>query len=171
MSWRCRLRCCSGTRQRGDDRNVLRSSATAAMQPLRRDCYWSFSECRYRKGRGLRAQDARFVVRVTARRYLPLRPASSTRSAMAAERIQDAVATYDSGPIFDWLQSLIQLAGDLGRDRVRLRRTTCLQVPKGRAAPVRCRTIYRTALLPAHPLRKGGLNQAAYSLFLFISDV
>ena len=151
------------------------------------------------KRRG-RARDWRFVVRVTAPAVsaAPTSFLDDLRSAMAAEEFQDAVANRDSGPIFDWMQSLIQLQGisdaiasdyaerhGLARWRLLARafrlRPECPKLRcywsfancgyrKASGCCSRPDHFYRCSL-PTHPLRKGGLNQAAYSLFLFIRDV
>src|SRR5688572_7064826 len=55
--------------------------------------------------RKVRAQNWRFLVRVTA-------PAlSAAPTSFLDDLCSDAVASHNSGPIYDWLQSLIQLQG------------------------------------------------------------
>ncbi|MDF2598982.1 MAG: hypothetical protein K0Q54_1805 [Methylobacterium brachiatum] len=112
--------------------------------------------------------------------------------------VSQAVATYDSAPIFDWLMSLVPLQGI--SDQIASRYTEqhggvtnaeiqgALSVLQGCSrltsywhfAECRYRKVGRTCAEPDHigacalplpRLRKGSLNQAAYSLALFIRDV
>lgn len=112
--------------------------------------------------------------------------------------IQNAVARRDPAPIFDWLTSLIalqgisdaaafsydaahggitsdEIAGALARSPScpRLRSYWSLSECGYRKGTGRCaEPRHRSRCpLPRHLLRKGGLNQASYSLFLFIRDV
>ena len=112
--------------------------------------------------------------------------------------IQDAITRRDTAPVFDWLISLIALQGisdavafgydakhggisyaDIGAALAR--GPSCPRLPcywafadcgyrksSGQCAEPGHR---RHCPLPRHPLRKGGLNVAAYSLYLFIRDV
>ena len=112
--------------------------------------------------------------------------------------IQDAVARHDPAPIFDWMVGLLALQGisdqaafsfdaanggitaaeiaaALGRSPScpRLRSywsfSECgYRKGSGLCAEPRHRP---RCPLPRHRLRKGGLNQASYSMFLFIRDV
>ena len=120
------------------------------------------------------------------------------RGDLATRGVQDAVARRDPAPIFDWLQSLVQLQGvsdaiafayteqhgyarwaeiDAGLQR----RTSCPKLrsywhfdgcgySKAASSCAEPEHLPRCPL-PSHPLRKGSLNQAAYSLFLFVGDV
>jgi hypothetical protein len=112
--------------------------------------------------------------------------------------VSQAVATYDSAPIFDWMMSLLPLQGI--SDQIASRYAEqhggvtnaeiqgALSVPQGCSrltsywhfAECRYRKVGRTCAEPDHisscplplpRLRKGSLNQAAYSLALFIRDV
>ncbi|MBM6596503.1 hypothetical protein [Microvirga pudoricolor] len=112
--------------------------------------------------------------------------------------IQEAVARRDSGPIFDWLMSLFQLQGisdavafayaaERGSVRWHEIETALFDEPEcWRLTSYwhfhRCRFeksawtcsephLLHRCTLPRHPLRNGRLNQAAYSLFLFIRDI
>jgi hypothetical protein len=113
-------------------------------------------------------------------------------------QIQDAVRRRDSAAIFDWLMASISLQGisdaiALGFD-ARHGGVRYVEIESAlRALPVcsRLRCYWRFeacryrkgegtcaepglqpfCVLPKHPLRKGSLNVAAYSLFLFIRDV
>ncbi len=112
--------------------------------------------------------------------------------------IQDAVSRRDSAAIFDWLMASISLQGisdaiALGFD-ARHGGVRYAEIESAlRRPPICCRLHcywrfeacrYRKGEgscaepglqpfcpLPKHPLRKGSLNVAAYSLFLFIRDV
>ncbi|MCJ2127574.1 hypothetical protein [Methylobacterium sp. E-045] len=110
----------------------------------------------------------------------------------------DAVARGDTGPVYNWLMSLVPLQGI--SDAIafgyaeRHGRATWVAVCASLNASPSCPRLasywafadcrYRKAAatcaearhrpacpLPTLPLRKGGLNQAAYSLALFIRDV
>ncbi|WP_292532184.1 hypothetical protein [Methylocystis sp.] len=117
---------------------------------------------------------------------------------LSEAKIQDAVSGHETGPIFDWLMASISLQGisdaialdyDARHGGVRY-----VDIESALRAPpicdqLRCywrfeacryrkgeRTCSEPGLqpfcpLPKHPLRKGLLNVAAYSLFLFIRDV
>ncbi|MBM0204564.1 hypothetical protein JNW90_16820 [Micromonospora sp. STR1s_5] len=112
--------------------------------------------------------------------------------------IQEAEARRDSAPIFDWLTGLIALQGisDAAAfsydaehggitypgikaalpDRPSCPRLRCYWAFDAcgyRKGSGECaEPIHRVRCpLPRHPLRKGGLNVAAYGLYLFIRDV
>jgi hypothetical protein len=112
--------------------------------------------------------------------------------------VQNAVARHDSGPIFDWLLTLFQLQGISDAvafsyaERHGSVRWSDVQVTlKDDPACHRLKSYWhlsgcgyrKSALtcsephllhdcpLPRHPLRNGRLNQAAFSLFLFIRDI
>ena len=117
---------------------------------------------------------------------------------LAKAGIQDAVARRDSAPIYDWLMTLLALQG-IGDDVAfgwdeRHGGVQLLEVEVALRAQPACPRLrsywqfdgcgYRKGTgtcaephhmsrcpLPRHPLRKGVLNQAAYSLALFIRDV
>jgi hypothetical protein len=117
---------------------------------------------------------------------------------LAEAGIQEAVAHHNSGPVFDWLMSLFQLQGisdavafsyAAQHGSVRwheINNALSVEFECPRLTSYwhfhRCRfeksawtcsqshLLYRCAL-PRHPLRNGRLNQAAYSLFLFIRDI
>ena len=140
------------------------------------------------------------LVATVTRAALFLAPASfldDVRANLASEGIQDAIAKGDTARIFDWLMGLIQFQGisdaiaSAYADEHGLPRWTDIDAAL-RREPSCPRLLshwhfecgYRKAAgtctepkhlprcpLPLHPLRKGGLNQAAYSLFLFIRDV
>jgi hypothetical protein len=128
------------------------------------------------------------------------RGASSTRSARGCPEagIQDAVARHDTAPIFDWLVTLISLQGisdavafdyDARHGGVRYAEIEAALRVEPSCPRLRCHWSfdacgYRKGAgtcaepdhlggcpLPRRPLRKGVLNQATYSLFLFIRDV
>lgn len=119
------------------------------------------------------------------------------RANLAHNSVQAAVARQDPGPIFDWLQRLIQLQGisdDVAFSYADQHGTaTWADVTASLAAEPSCPRLqsferfnhcgYRkragTCAEPAHlarcpvpvrKLRKGDLNQAAFSLALFIRD-
>lgn len=112
--------------------------------------------------------------------------------------VQDAVARHDSGPIFDWVLTLFQLQGISDAvafayaDKNGMVRWADIEAALAPESDCRRLTSYwhltdckyqklaRTCSephllnrcpLPRHPLRNGRLNQAAYSLFLFIRDI
>ncbi|WP_262266082.1 MULTISPECIES: hypothetical protein [Microvirga] len=112
--------------------------------------------------------------------------------------VQDAVARRDSGPIFDWLLTLFQLQGisdavafsyaerhgsvRWSEIRVRLKDDPACHRLKSywhlsgcgyKKSVLTCSEphLLHDCPLPQHPLRNGRLNQAAYSLFLFIRDI
>ncbi len=112
--------------------------------------------------------------------------------------IQDAVARHDSAPIFDWVVGLLalqrigdqaafsfdaanggitfaEIAAALGRSPScpRLQSYWSFSGCGYRKGTGLCaeRRHRPRCPLPRHNLRKGGLNQASYSLFLFIRDV
>lgn len=112
--------------------------------------------------------------------------------------IQDAVARRDSAPIYDWMVSLLTLqgisdqaafsfdaehggitfadiAGGLASNPScpRLRSYWSFSQCGYRKGTGRCAAPLHRARcpLPQHRLRKGGLNQSGYSLFLFVRDV
>jgi hypothetical protein len=120
------------------------------------------------------------------------------RSNMMSAGITAAVAGRDSGAIFNWLQSMVQLQGisDTIASSYAERHGSVhwtllegsfqqrLSCPKLECYWTFSECGYRKSAgtcsqpehlvacpLPDHPLRKGGLNQSAYSLFLFIRDV
>ena len=143
--------------------------------------------------------DWKFIAAVTQPALL-LAPASfldDIRANLASEGVQDAVTRQETAPIFDWLMKLVQLQGISDAiafayaDKHGLPHWTDIDVAlrQGPSCP-RLRSYwhfqcgYRKSAgtcaepehlprcpLPLHPLRKGSLNQAAYSLFLFIRDV
>ncbi len=112
--------------------------------------------------------------------------------------IQDAVARHDPAPIFDWMAGLLALQGisdqaAFGFDAAN-GGITFAEIAASLSRSPSCPRLrsywsfsecgYRkgTGLcaeprhrprcpLPRHQLRKGGLNRASYSLFLFIRDV
>lgn len=112
--------------------------------------------------------------------------------------VQDAVARHDPAVIFDWMAGLLALQGigvqaafsfDAAHGGVRYHEIAAALDRSPLCSRLRsywsfygCRYRKGTGLcaeprhrphcpLPRHPLRKGGLNQASYSLFLFIRDV
>ena len=117
---------------------------------------------------------------------------------LAEAGIQDAVRRRDSGPVYDWLTGLIALQGisdavAFGWD-TRHGGVTSAEVDaalRARPSCPRLRSFWRFrgcgyrkgsgtcaepghqsgCPLPRHPLRKGNLNVAAYSLGLFVRDV
>jgi hypothetical protein len=144
--------------------------------------------------------DWAFVKRVT-HPALILAPASfldDIRADLSAQGVQAAVARRQTAPIFDWLMKLVQLQGISDAiafayaDKHGIARWADIAVAlaQGPSCP-KLRSYWhfegccyakvaRTCAepehlpqcpLPSHPLRKGGLNQAAYSLFLFIRNV
>ncbi|MCJ2056257.1 hypothetical protein MKL09_06810, partial [Methylobacterium sp. J-048] len=115
-----------------------------------------------------------------------------------ANGVSQAVATYDSAPIFDWMMSLVPLQGISDQIASRYAEqhggVANAEIQAALSVPQRCtrltsywhfeacgyRRVDRTCAEPAHidactlplpRLRKGSLNQAAYSLALFIRDV
>ncbi len=117
---------------------------------------------------------------------------------LAEAGVIDAVARGDTGPVYDWLMTLVPLQGisdaiafdyaeQHGRATwaavvaalnalpscPRLRRYWAFADCGYRKTAGTCAEArHRPACpLPTLPLRKGGLNQAAYSLALFIRDV
>ncbi|TXN29130.1 hypothetical protein FV220_07605 [Methylobacterium sp. WL19] len=117
---------------------------------------------------------------------------------LAEAGVIDAVARGDTGPVYDWLMTLVPLQGisdaiAFGYAEQHGRATWAAVVAALNASPSCPRLAsywafadcgYRkvaatcaearhrpTCPLPTLPLRKGGLNQAAYSLALFIRDV
>lgn len=116
---------------------------------------------------------------------------------LAEAGVIDAVARGDTGPVYDWLMTLVPLQGisdaiAFGYAEQHGRATWAAVVAALNASPSCPRLAsywafadcgYRKAAgtcaearhrhacpLPTLPLRKGGLNQAAYSLALFIRD-
>lgn len=117
---------------------------------------------------------------------------------LAAAGVQRAVAAHNTAPIYDWLMTLVSLQGisdavALGWD-ARHGGITWAEVSAALDARPSCPRLryhprfvgcgYRKGTgtcsepshlprcpLPRHPLRKGGLTVAAYSLALFIRDV
>ena len=117
---------------------------------------------------------------------------------LAKAGIQDAVLRRDSAPIFDWLMTLVALQGISDEvafgwderhggarwvevDAALRSRRSCPRLRsywhfegcgyrKGRGTCAEPRHLSRCPL-PRLKLRKGGLNQAAFSLALFIRDV
>jgi hypothetical protein len=112
--------------------------------------------------------------------------------------VQHAISAHDSGPVFDWLVGALSyqgIADAVARDYMAVHgQATWHGIEAGLAQPVGCpkltsywqfhgcryakstRTCARPDLindcpLPTHDLRNGHLNQAAYSLHLFIRDV
>src|SRR3954451_6832709 len=112
--------------------------------------------------------------------------------------IQAAVAARDTAPIFDWLMTLVALQGisdviafdyDARHGGVTFAEVEAALQGQPSCPRLRChwsfdRCSYRKGAgtciepahqsrcpLPHHPLRKGNLNVAAYSLALFIRDV
>jgi hypothetical protein len=112
--------------------------------------------------------------------------------------IQNAVARHDSRPIYEWLLSLLQLQGISDHAAFAFAEKNGMarwgDIEAALASPPDCRRLrsywhltgcvyQKTARtcsephlldrcpLPRHPLRNGRLNQAAYSLFLFIRDI
>lgn len=119
-------------------------------------------------------------------------------SSLSEAGIQDAVARHDSGPIYEWLLSLFQLQGisdhaafayaeknekvrwteieaalASGPDCHRLNSYWHLTNCKFQKTARTCSEPHRLhrCPLPRPPLRNGRLNQAAFSLFLFIRDI
>lgn len=117
---------------------------------------------------------------------------------LAEAGVIDAVARGDTGPVYDWLMTLVPLQGisdaiAFGYAERHGRATWAAVVAAVNASPSCPRLAsywafadcgYRKTAstcaearhrpacpLPTIPLRKGGLNQAAYSLALFIRDV
>jgi len=141
-----------------------------------------------------------FTIRVT-RAALLLAPQDyldAIAARLSEAQIQDAVRRRDSTAIFDWLIASISLQGisdaiALGFD-ARHGGICYVEIESALRVPPICSRLrcywrfeacrYRKGegscaepglqpfcLLPKHPLRKGSLNVAAYSLFLFIRDV
>jgi hypothetical protein len=136
-----------------------------------------------------------------ARPALILAPTSfldDIAASLSKAGIQDAIARHDNGAIFDWLMSLFQLQGisdavafsyaaEHGSVRWREIKTALVDWPECPRLTSywhfhRCRFeksawtcsephLLHCCPLPRHPLRNGRLNQAAYSLFLFIRDI
>jgi hypothetical protein len=119
------------------------------------------------------------------------------RTDAVASGIPAAVAAHETGPIFEFLVNFIQYQGISNaaaysfaekHGNVRWAQIQSALLQKPACGLLRsywdfagCRYIKRSQTcahpehmpscpLPKHPLRKGGLNQAAYSLFLFIRD-
>ena len=142
----------------------------------------------------------RFVIAVTRPALILAQPTflSDTAGWLAGAGIQEAVARHDSAPIFDWLMSLIPLQGisdaiaidyDTRHGGIRFAEIEDRFRSKPSCPRLRCHWSfdacgYRKGAgtcaepehlsrcpLPLHPLRKGNLNVAAYSLFLFARDV
>jgi hypothetical protein len=117
---------------------------------------------------------------------------------LSAASIQDAVARHDSGPIYEWLLSLFQLQGISDHAAFAFAekhgKVRWVEIEAALASGPDCHRLesywhfadcryQKTARtcsephllhrcpLPSHPLRNGRLNQAAYSLFLFIRDI
>lgn len=117
---------------------------------------------------------------------------------LAAAGVQDAVARHDSGPICDFVLSLVGLQGisdsvafgwderhggvDLAEvDAALQTRPSCPRLRSfwrfrgcgnRKGAGTCAEPDYRPRCpVPRHPLRKGHLNVAAYSLILFVRDV
>ena len=142
----------------------------------------------------------RFVVRVTRLALLlaPRNYLADVTARLSETKIQDAVSGHDTGPIFDWLMSSISLQGisdaialdfDARHGGVRYAEIeSALRAPpicsrlrcywrfeacRYRKGEGRCAEpgLQPFCPLPKHSLRKGLLNVAAYSLFLFIRGV
>ena len=123
---------------------------------------------------------------------------SDIRTSALASGIPAAVAAHETGPIFELLVDFIQYQGisnaaaysyaeKHGNVRWVQIQSALLQKPScvllrsyWNFADCRYAKGLQTCAhpehmpscpLPRHPLRKGGLNQAAYSLFLFIRDI
>ncbi len=141
-----------------------------------------------------------YVLRVTRSALLlaPQNYLDAIASRLFEAQIQDAVSGHDTGPIFDWLMASISLQGisdaiALGFD-ARHGGVRYAEIESALRAPLVCPRLrcywrfdacgYRKdakscaepglqlfCCLPKHALRKGSLNVAAYSLFLFIRDV
>ncbi|MCJ2133953.1 hypothetical protein MKK69_07690, partial [Methylobacterium sp. J-026] len=138
--------------------------------------------------------------RVTAPAFA-LAPAAFLKHLQAhqtANGVSQAVTAYDSAPIFDWMTSLVPLQGISDQNAVRYAEqhggVTHAEIQAALSVPQRClrlasywhfegcsyRRVDQTCAapdyidacpLPLPRLRKGSLNQAAYSLALFIRDV
>lgn len=141
-----------------------------------------------------------YVVRVTRPALLlaPRNYFADVTARLSEVKIQDAVSGHETGPIFDWLIASISLQGisdaiALGFD-ARHGGICYAEIESALRAPPICSRLrcywgfeacrFRKGegtcaepglrpfcSLPKHPLRKGSLNVAAYSLFLFIRDV
>jgi hypothetical protein len=123
---------------------------------------------------------------------------SDIRAGTAASGLQRCVALSDTPAIFDFLMDLIPFQGvadtiaagyvrkhgNVGWNDVHRALARSPSCPKLRShwdfdechyskSAQRCSQPrhFGGCPLPLHPLRKGGLNQAAYSLFLFLRDV
>ena len=141
-----------------------------------------------------------YVIRVTRPALLlaPQNYLADVTARLSEAKIQDAVSGHETGPIFDWLMASISLQGisdaialdyDARHGGIRY-----VEIELALRAPPICSRLrcywrfdacrYRKGErkcsepglqpfcpLPKHPLRKGSLNVAAYSLFLFIRDV
>lgn len=117
---------------------------------------------------------------------------------LRAEGIQDAVARHDTAALFDWLITMVSLQGisdsaalafDAAHGGIRHSEIAVALASEPSCPRLRCYWTfegcgYRKGTgacaepahrprcpLPGHPLRKGNLNVAAYSLFLFVRDV
>jgi hypothetical protein len=120
------------------------------------------------------------------------------RAELRADQVRAAIRSRDTGPVVDWLMAAVSYQGI--SDRVadeymeKHGRATWRQIKQGLDRGVSCPKlksywhfhdcrydkISRTCAepdhigrcpVPKHDLRNGRLNQAAYSLFLFIRDV
>jgi hypothetical protein len=141
-----------------------------------------------------------YVVRVTRPALLlaPRNYLDAIAARLSEVQIQDAVSRRDSDAIFDWLTASISLQGisdaialsfdarDGGVCYAEIASALCISPICSR---LRCYWRFEACRyrkgegscaepglqpfcpLPKHPLRKGSLNVAAYSLFLFIRDV
>jgi hypothetical protein len=120
------------------------------------------------------------------------------RTNLDAEGVRAAISGHDSGPIVDWLLTELSyqgIADAVAYDYMQVHgRATWQGIEVGLAQPISCPKLtsywqfhgcryhkgHQTCALPdriahcplpRHDLRNGHLNQAAYSLFLFIRDV
>jgi len=123
---------------------------------------------------------------------------SDIRRSLSEAGVSSAVARHDDAPIFDWIMSLVPLQGisdanaaSYARSHGQARWVEIERALLSRPSCTKLRSYWnfhacgfkRTSWscsesghflecpLPRHPLRKGLLNQAAYSLFLFLRDV
>jgi hypothetical protein len=121
----------------------------------------------------------------------------NTREQLAHDDIRDAVQTHDNDALFGWINATFAFAGIADRvahgymeqhgrltasDIARtLPQQSCGKLKsywhfddcKYRKQAKSCAKpkLLRRCALPKHDLRHGGLNQTAYSLFLFLRDV
>src|SRR4029077_16498886 len=120
------------------------------------------------------------------------------RAEPRADKVQAAIRNRDTGPVFDWLMAALSYQGisdQVAYDYMEKHgRATWRQIKQGLGRGATCPKLksywhfhgcrYEKAIrtctepehigacpLPSHDLRNGHLNQAAYSLFLFIRDL